>query len=308
MFAVGKMYERTGQPLLAAATYRAAFVSDLVSVQDRFDQGDFLLRQGWLELAEAQFRVVFDLAADHSDDPGRRVKPNSLPPTADHDLANAHFRLSQVAAARDDDQFAADHMRKAMEVHYKAKGRLNGATDQSIWHEINWHALRAARKRGDVEEVNRQLAGFAAPSAGNPLRNPDVANDVVPMLRAAGRHEQAKAVYQQVKAGIEEEAAELPDHPMPKNNLAWLAARTGEQKLEALRLASEATRQMPDNAAFLDTLAEAHFQNGNYAEAARLEAQVVRARPTDRFLQEQLKKFETAAARQRQQQEPPRPQ
>jgi hypothetical protein len=54
---------------------------------------------------------------------------------------------------------------------------------------------------------------------------------------------------------------------------------------------------MPDNAAFVDTLAEAQFQNGNYAEAARLEAQVVRARPTDRFLQEQLRKFEAAAAK-----------
>jgi tetratricopeptide (TPR) repeat protein len=289
MFALGKIYERCGQSALAAATYRSAFLVDLVSVQDRFDQGDFLLKQGWLDLAEAEFQAVFDLAPDHSNDEGRMRRSSP-----ELDAANAHFRLSQVAAARDDDQFAADHMRQAMELHYKGQGTLNGTTEQAIWHEINWHTLRAARKRGDAEGVKRALMTF---SSATPVRNPDIANDVVPMLRAAGRNAEATEVYQKVRQAIEEEAADAPDHPMPKNNLAWLAARTGEQKAEALRLAQEATRAMPDNAAFVDTLAEAQFQNGHYAEAARLEAQVVRARPTDRFLREQLQKFEAAASK-----------
>jgi hypothetical protein len=292
MFALGKVYERCGRPALAAATYRSAFMVDLVSVQDRFDQGDFLLKQGWLDLAEAEFRAVFDLAPDHSDDPDRRVPPGRLRPSPELDAANAHFRLAQVAAARDDDQLASDHMRRAMELHFKGQGTLNGTTEQAIWHEINWHTLRAARKRGDAEAVRRALATF---TSATPVRNPDVANDVVPMLRAAGRNAEATEIYQQVRRAIEEESAEAPGHPMPKNNLAWLAARTGEQKVEALRLAREATRAMPDNAAFVDTLAEAEFQNGNPAEAARLEARVVRARPTDRFLQEQLRRFEAAA-------------
>jgi hypothetical protein len=83
---------------------------------------------------------------------------------------------------------------------------------------------------------------------------------------------------------------------MPKNNLAWLCARCGERKGEALRLAEEATRAMPDNAAFVDTLAEAHFLFRHYDEAVRLEAKVVGARPRDRFLKEQLKRFQAAAA------------
>jgi hypothetical protein len=298
LFALGKVYERAGRPLLATATYRAAFVSDLVSVQDRLEQGDFLLKHGWLDLAEGQYRAIFDLAPDHSRDPGRRVPSGLRPPTADHDSANAHFRLSQVAAARDDDYFAADHMRKAMELHYKAaradNAQLNGTTEQQIWNEINWHALRAAKKKGDAEDVKRCLAAFDSAAA---IRNPDIANDVVPMLRAAGRAREATELYKRVRETIEQEAVGMNNHPMPKNNLAWLGARTGEDKAGALKLALEATRAMPDNAAFLDTLAEAHFQNGHYAEAARLEARVVRARPTDRFLREQLKKFEQAAAR-----------
>jgi tetratricopeptide (TPR) repeat protein len=288
MYAVGKVYERGGRGLLAAATYRAAFLTDLVSVQDRFDQGDFLLQQGWLDLADGQFGAIFDLAPEHSGDPDR-ARP--MPPQLDS--ANAYFRLARVAAAREDDHFAADNMRKAMDLHYKGNGELKGADDQAIWNEINWHALRAARAKGDKDAMNRWLTTFTSAS---PIRNPDIANDVVPLLRAAGRNGDADEVYAKVRETLEGEAARQTGHPMPKNNLAWLGARSGEQKVEALRLAQEATRAMPDNAAFVDTLAEAHFQNGNYAEAARLEAQVVRARPTDRFLQNQLKRFEEAAA------------
>ena len=62
LFALGKVYERCGQSALAAATFRSAFLIDLVSVQERFEQGDFLLQHGWLDQAEAEFQAIFDLA------------------------------------------------------------------------------------------------------------------------------------------------------------------------------------------------------------------------------------------------------
>ena len=51
----------------------------------------------------------------------------------------------------------------------------------------------------------------------------------------------------------------------------------------------------PDNAAYLDTLAEAHFRLGNAQKAAELEERVLRARPNDPFLQAQLTRFRAAA-------------
>ncbi|HEY7119225.1 MAG TPA: hypothetical protein VH475_21730 [Tepidisphaeraceae bacterium] len=299
MFAIGKIYERAGQPLLAAATYRSAHLADLVSVQDRFDQGDFLLRQGWLDLAEGEFSTIFDVAADHSTDPGRR-KPANRPGvqfTAELDQANAHFRLAQVAAAREDDYVAAEHMRQAMELHYKGHGELTGASDTEMWQDINWHYLRAAVAKGDKADVDRRLGELlaSASSTAAPLANPDVANDVVPLLRARGRVEEASDLYKRMRQGLQDNWPGTPEHPMLKNNLAWLSARCGEQKEEALRLALEASEAMPDNAAFVDTLAEAHYQLGHYGQAARLEAKVVGARPNDRFLRNQLKRFEEAA-------------
>jgi tetratricopeptide (TPR) repeat protein len=170
---------------------------------------------------------------------------------------------------------------------------LKGSDDPAIWNEINWHALRAARTKGDKDAMNRWLRTF---TSATPIRNPDIANDVVPLLRAAGRNGEADQVYAKVREGLEEEAAKLTGHPMPKNNLAWLSARCGERKDEALRLALEATQAMPDNAAFVDTLAEAHFQLGHYRQAVELETRVVAARPNDRFLRDQLKRFEAAEA------------
>jgi tetratricopeptide (TPR) repeat protein len=285
MFAVGKAYERCGQQALAAAIYRSAFLIDLVSIEDRFSQGDFLMRQGWLDLAEAQFAAVFDLASDHSAEHRRQ----QVVVTPEIDTANAHFRMAQVAAARNDDQTAAEQMEQAMDLHHKARGLLRGTTEQAMRQEIDWHRLRAARTKGDTIAIQHALDGLVGP----PIANPDIANDVVPMLREMGRTDEAKRMFDQAYETIQTVALERGSDP--KNNLAWLCARCGERKGEALRMADEATRAMPDNAAFVDTLAEAHFQVGHYAEAVRLETKVVGARPSDRFLKGQLKRFQAAA-------------
>lgn len=282
MFALGKVYERSGQRALADAAYRSAFLADLVSIPQRFEQGDFLIRQGWLDLAEGEFTSIFDLTADHSGE------VEQMSPELDE--ANAHFRLAQVAAAREEDAAAADHMQKALELHFKGRGQLRGATDVGLRQEVNWHLLRAAKARGDKIEVGHHLDELA----GDLPSNPDIANDVVPMLRELGREKEAQELFERTYASLQQTMDARSDHPMPKNNIAWLCARCGEHKGEALQLAQAATKAMPDNAAFLDTLAEANFQLGKYKEAAKLEERVVRARPGDRFLQGQLKRFEKA--------------
>jgi tetratricopeptide (TPR) repeat protein len=178
-----------------------------------------------------------------------------------------------------------------MELHHKARGLLRGTTEQAMQQEIDWHRLRAARTKGDKIAIRHALDSLIGP----PITNPDIANDVVPMLREMGRADEAKRMFDQAYEALQAVGLERGDHPMPKNNLAWLCARCGERKGEALRLAEEATRAMPDNAAFVDTLAETHYLMGHYDEAVRLEAKVVGARPSDRFLKLQLKRFQAAA-------------
>jgi tetratricopeptide (TPR) repeat protein len=287
MFALGKVYERCGQNMLAEAMYRSAYLANLVSIANRFDEGDFLLRQGWLDLAEGEFKTIFDLATNHSDE-----RDDMTPETNE---ANAHFRLSQVAAARGDHFSAAKNMEEALQLHRQARGQLRGATDQSLEQEIAWHYLLAAKEKGDTIEVQHRLDELATQVP----TNPDIANDVVPMLRQWGRDKAANEMFENVYKALEQDADTRTGHPMPRNNMAWLCARCGERKGEALVMAQMATKAMPDNAAFVDTLAEAHFQLGHYEEAAKLEARVVNARPGDRFLRKQLKRFQDAAGKEK---------
>jgi tetratricopeptide (TPR) repeat protein len=182
-------------------------------------------------------------------------------------------------------------MQRALELHDRAGGMLRGATEPTLVQNVDWHYLRAARASGDQERVAALLDALS----GVPIGNPDIANDVVPLLRAAGRNDEARKTFDQVYESLQATYNHSADHPMAKNNLAWLCARCGERKEEALKMALDATRAMPDNAAFLDTLAEAHYQLGHYDEAARLESRVVAARPTDHFLRAQLQKFTDAA-------------
>jgi tetratricopeptide (TPR) repeat protein len=284
MFALGKLYERCGQRALAQATIRSAFLVDLVSIYDRLEQGDFLIQQGWFDLAEGEFTTIYDLSADHSGD-----DPKPMPP--DLYNANAHFRLARVAAGREDDFAAADEMQQALSLHHKAQGDLKGATEQGLRQEIAWHFLRAAHQKGDKIEVQHRLDELA----GDVPSNPDIANDVVPFLREIGREKEAKELFDKVYQTLKDSTDARIEYPMVKNNLAWLCARCGEKKTEALQLAKEACQAMPDNAAYFDTLAEAYYQLGNYEEAVKQETRVVNARPSDRFLQAQLKRFQNAA-------------
>jgi tetratricopeptide (TPR) repeat protein len=60
---------------------------------------------------------------------------------------------------------------------------------------------------------------------------------------------------------------------------------------EALDLATKAITLDPENAAYLDTAAEANFRAGNVDEAIRLETKGLEFRPNDKFMREQLERF-----------------
>ena len=170
---------------------------------------------------------------------------------------------------------------------------MRNTTEREQWQEVHWRYLRAAQKHGDQVEVERRLAELMKDVAA--LGNPDVVNDVVPMLKERGRAAEAKELFDRTYQGFKQKIQAAPEQPRDKNNLAWLCSRCGENTQEALALAKEASAAAPDNAAFMDTLAEAYFRNGQYDKAVEIEKKVVLLRPGDRFLEGQLRKFEAAA-------------
>jgi tetratricopeptide (TPR) repeat protein len=80
------------------------------------------------------------------------------------------------------------------------------------------------------------------------------------------------------------------------NELAWLCARSGEKLQEARELAERAVIAAPGEGAYLDTLAEANFQLGNFDNAIRLEQAVIELEPGDPFMVQQLERFRRGKA------------
>jgi tetratricopeptide (TPR) repeat protein len=279
-YCVARVFERSGKPALAEAVARGARLTAVTAERARFSIGAFLLHQGWHDWAEGEFAAVLSFKDHHTE--------------LTH--ANAHFRLSLLAQARDDDLLAATHLEAAMKLHDVGGGQLRNTTEREQWQEVNWRYMKAAQKSGDRAEVERRLGELMKDVAA--LGNPDVVNDVVPMLKARGRHAEAKELFERTYQGFKQKIEAAPEQPRDKNNLAWLCARCGENEQEALALAKEASGAAPDNAAFMDTLAEAYFQNGQYDKAVEIEKKVVLLRPGDRFLERQLKRFEAAAGKQ----------
>jgi tetratricopeptide (TPR) repeat protein len=104
--------------------------------------------------------------------------------------------------------------------------------------------------------------------------------------------------YAGVQRAYEESLALKPDSPSVLNNLAWLYATCEDERFRdpprALVLAREAAR-LQEAPHVLDTLAEAYYVNGKYAEAVESGKRALAAAAGDRSHYEaQLEKFEAA--------------
>ncbi|HEY6291792.1 MAG TPA: rhomboid family intramembrane serine protease [Terriglobia bacterium] len=91
-----------------------------------------------------------------------------------------------------------------------------------------------------------------------------------------------------------------PNLALAHNNLAWLYATADDEKFRnpnaALDHAGKAVEltswRQPD---FIDTLAEAFYVNGNYAEAVKTQAKALQLAPDNKELQEHMARYQKAA-------------
>ncbi len=149
---------------------------------------------------------------------------------------------------------------------------------------------QAALKAGKTADA---AALFRAYFAASPTAT-GVAPRVVPAFDKLGAKEDAEAFYRTAKGALEAILKEFPDAPVYHNDLAWLEANCRRDLDDALAHAEKATAAAPDNANYLDTLAEVHFRRGNADKAAVVMARVLektKATPKGDYHRKQLARF-----------------
>ena len=196
----------------------------------------------------------------------------------------ASILLGLIYGAQERDELAADALQQAVT---GADGSLWRPSDD-LWAEIHWRRARASEAKKDKPAADKhvQLLVQYTPTAT------DNAIEIVNWLKSAGRVKEGRDMFERTYANARAVIDETPGaDATPMNDLAWLCARCDERLADAVELAKKAVAAEPENAAFLDTLAEAQFRSGNPEEAVKLESKALEYRPNDEFMQKQLVRF-----------------
>jgi tetratricopeptide (TPR) repeat protein len=148
----------------------------------------------------------------------------------------------------------------------------------------------AAANAGDVAGAVALARRGLAVSPGDT----DALIDVVAALDAANHRAQADALYAEA-AGLYRRLCDAhPRSAALHNQFAWAAARCRRDLDDALAHAKAAVALTPDDAAAIDTLAEAQFQRGDVGGAIESIKRCVAMEPDVKHHREQLGGFEAA--------------
>jgi tetratricopeptide (TPR) repeat protein len=160
-----------------------------------------------------------------------------------------------------------------------------------LWDEVDLHYYRAAAADGDepgmIHHAQRLLASPAATG--------EMFETILPTLERCVTRAQIDAMFDRI---YEARKANIARQPMTwtKNDLAWFCATNNRRLADAVHLAEEVLAEAPAVPAYLDTLAEAKFRQGDVDEAIRLETMAISLSPDEPILKDQLARFKRARA------------
>jgi len=107
-------------------------------------------------------------------------------------------------------------------------------------------------------------------------------------LWEAGKPEESKKVFMQV--------LEIDKNSAPAlNRLAWFHRKDKESLVHAIKLSKRSLELQPDTPAYLDTLAELYYRNGESVKALPLIQRAIELDPGSRYFRLQLEKFKRAS-------------
>ncbi len=118
-----------------------------------------------------------------------------------------------------------------------------------------------------------------------------LADDFFPYLRKAGLTEELRKWFYESWKKISLVVERYPASDNTRNTAAWLASRAGYELDLAEDYLDEALNIRPNQAAYLDTMAEVHFARGDRKEAVRWGNLAVLHAPHDGMIRKQHQRF-----------------
>jgi len=119
-----------------------------------------------------------------------------------------------------------------------------------------------------------------------------LADQFFPALRLAGAKQEHDAWFEESWQQFLLLRDRFPKDDNIRNSAAWLASRAVKRLDDAEKEATEALRLRPNQAAYLDTLAEIHFARGNRSQAISWSEKALKADPSATSLREQYYRFQ----------------
>lgn len=277
LYCAARLLQRSRQPLLAEALVATTLHRwNKTEPEARIATGQFLVEHAWDRWAKQEFLAALDIATPE-------MEPDVL------------MRLASLAVDNNDPEAAVGYLDRVIAalppggqfVRVTRQGYQQIVNDMVLRNELAQQRYRAARLADDKKAMDDQLAELLQ----GPTIDIDLVSEMLPKLRRDGRNAEADRLFLRAYSEYKEVLDRDPDSAEFQNNLAWLCARSGERAAEAVELSTKATSIDKDNAAYLDTAAEAQFRVGNAAEAVKLEQRALALRPGDPFMRKQLARF-----------------
>lgn len=262
LYALSRIYSRAGRAMESLSLSQAAAAAGF-DVEGRYLRMLWLMQLNWSDYARQEASAILS--------------------TTEPDLArmrsDVELRIAHLAADEDNFPAALDHVQAAI--------KLDGSElTNSGKAQIAFLKAKIAQQQKDDAALKQNLADLVEL---NP-QNYDLVIKSTPLLKSIGRESDAVRLFNE-RFETEKKNLEGRSDAEDLNNIAWLCSRCDQRLPEALEYAKRAVAIDPDNAAYIDTLADVHFQLGQVEEAIRLESRALLFRPEDAFMYKQLERF-----------------
>lgn len=123
---------------------------------------------------------------------------------------------------------------------------------------------------------------------------PSIAEQTVTQLDLAGQQQRGDDVIKKMTDAYHDLLVQYPTSATHCNNFAWVLACGKRHTNSAIRHAQTAVRRRPQNAGFIDTLAESHYAHGDFETAIQSIDRAIAIEPENAYYRNQRLKYAAA--------------